>query len=230
MLKLDSINGGRLNSLKTHAELAAFFQSIYSVPKFLEVFHFTQSIVDLRQQTPLALYYTKSLYANACAKTKLHLDWVATEKAYNEAVEFKKRQDRAKSAEKAKAARASNEDVAVGSDGMLNARSEDGERHSITRQEKETAPAAIDLTKETEPKEKEVVIPAFHRHSPHNREGLVVYLNNFPLAPQFAQVTRREFKEKLAKKQKKPKAEPTHVAVGLENLFFDGEPPKPSTR
>lgn len=110
---------------------------------------------------------------------------------------------------------------------------EETERLSITRQDKETSPAApatVDLTKDAEPKENEIVTPEFDKMSPHNREGLVVYLNNFPLAPQFAQVTRREFKEKLAKKQKKPRAEPTHVAVGMDNLFLDGEPPRPNAR
>ena len=215
MLKLDKNNGDLLNGLKTHAELAAYFQSIYTVGRFLEVFYFTQSIVDLKNQSPLALYYTKSLYANACAKTKLHLDWAAEEKAYNEAVELKKRQDRKRAIEKVEKAAVNNDDISAGN--LFG--SEDG-ANAVAKE------AAGDLAEG----EVDIVIPHFDKMSPHNREGLVVYLNNFPLAPQFAQVDRKEFVEKNGKKQKKPKAEPTHVAVGLNNLFFDGEPPKPTAR
>lgn len=220
--------------MNKHTELAAYFSAIYSVPKFLEVFHFCSYIVDLSNQGPLALFYTKSLYANACARTKLHLDWLKQEAQYNEAVENKKRQNRARKAAQAArdAARANHDDVAVGSDNLFGTpagnrapagtRVAEGDFDGLFVNEETAAAVAVDLTQHADD-DADVVVPQFDKASTHNKDGFTAYLNNFPTAPQFANVSRKEFSDKLAKKYKKPKTEAAHVEFNGDNLFLEGE-------
>ena len=47
--------------LNTDTELAAYLSALYSVPKFLEVFHFCSYIADLYNQGPLALFYEAAI-------------------------------------------------------------------------------------------------------------------------------------------------------------------------
>lgn len=210
--------------MNKHTELAAYFSSIYSVQKFLEVFHFCSYIVDLSNQGPLALFYTKSLYANACARTKLHLDWLKQEEQYNQAVENKKRQDCARKAAQAArdAARANLFGTPAGDRAHASTRVADGDFDGLFKNEETAAALAVDLILHADD-DAHVVVPQFDKASTHNKDGFTAYLNNFPTAPQFANVSRKEFSDKLAKKYKKPKTEAAHVEFDGDNLFLEGE-------
>lgn len=184
---------------------------MYSVPKFLEVFHLCSYIVDFSNQDPLALFYTKSLYTNACARIKPHLDWLKQEAQYNQIVESKKRQDRARMAAHAARdfARANHDHVIVGYENLFGTpagnpapagtRVAEGDSDGLFVNKEMAAVVALDLTQDVDD-DVGVVVPQFDEASTHNKDGFTAYLNNFPTAPHFDNVSRKEFYDKLLKK------------------------------
>ncbi|ELR04995.1 hypothetical protein GMDG_01566 [Pseudogymnoascus destructans 20631-21] len=55
--------------------LGDMFRTRYTAANFFEAFRFIHHYIDLEKSSNLAQYYVKELYVNACARTKLMMDW-----------------------------------------------------------------------------------------------------------------------------------------------------------
>lgn len=72
----DKKEGGQLWLCHDHQTLCDFFWGRYTHAHFLSVWTFIAPFIDLPNSSPLATYYCQSVYANVCARAKLHNDWL----------------------------------------------------------------------------------------------------------------------------------------------------------
>ncbi|ELR03034.1 hypothetical protein VC83_02454 [Pseudogymnoascus destructans] len=68
-------DGSGIRYSKTLDGLGDMFRTRYTAANFLEAFRFIHHYIDLEKSSDLAQYYVKELYINACARTKLMMDW-----------------------------------------------------------------------------------------------------------------------------------------------------------